>query len=188
PGAGAGTAALAASKDASRKAARQVALARLRGELLQLLRMVETGRAPTLSLDGIPLSQLFQGPVVLERVLSTLSARKDMLAKAKSTAKGATNEPARALLQSIAMAAREWKDEDPGGYLTTDAMVKSWSTSVSALAVDVALDRGLDQAENQLVHRTGAETEGGVPVEHEGGKLYLFSIEEKPILMGRSRT
>src|SRR5262249_47258469 len=35
---------------------------------------------------------------------------------------------------------------------------------------------------------TGAETEGGVPVEHEGGKLYLFSIEEKPILMGRSRT
>jgi hypothetical protein len=178
---------LAASKDATKKAGRQVALARLRGELLQLLRMAEVGRAPSLSLDGMTLAQLFGAPAVLERVLATPASRKDMLARAKATAKGATNEPARAVLESIAIAAKEWKDEDPGAYVSTDAIVKSWATAVASLAVDAALDRSLDQAETQLVHRTGAETEGGVAHEHESGKLYLFGIDERPILMSRAR-
>ena len=38
------------------------------------------------------------------------------------------------------------------------------------------------------MHRTGGESEGGLAPEHEAGKLYLFSIEEKPILMGRMRS
>ncbi|MFN2547130.1 MAG: hypothetical protein ABR567_06850 [Myxococcales bacterium] len=178
---------LAGSKEAMRKAARQVALARLRGELLQLLRMADVGRAPSLSVDGLTMAQLFQAPVALEKILVTVSARKDLLTRARSAAKGATNEPARSLLESIAIAAKEWKDEDPGAYISTDAVVKSWSSAVASLAVDAALDRGLDQAETQLVHRTGAESDGGVTAEHEGGKLYLFGIDEKPILMSRAR-
>lgn len=178
---------LGSAKEGARKAARQVALAKVRSELLQLLRMAEIGRAPALQLDGITMAQLFQTPLLLERVLSTVSSRKELLARAKATAKAATNEAARTVLESIANAAKEWKDEDPGGYVSTDAVVKSWATAVTALAVDVALDRALDQAETQLVHRTGAESEGGIDVEYEGGKLYLVTVDEKPVLMSRAR-
>ena len=178
---------LSAAKEGARKAARQVALGRLRGELLQLLRMVEIGRAPTLSLEGLTLTQLYSAPVALERVLATPALRKDLLTRAKSVAKAATNDPARKLLESIGSAARDWKDEDPGAYLDTDSVVKSWSTAVAALASDAALDAALDQAELQLVHFTGGENEGGIETQHEAGKLYLISLEEKPILMGRAR-
>jgi hypothetical protein len=179
---------LSSAKEGARKAARQVALGRLRGELLQLLRLVEQGRAPSLSLEGLTLAQLFSAPTALERVLATPALRKDMLTRAKSVAKGATNDPARKLIESIAYAAKEWKDEDPGGYVSTDMVVKSWSTAVAALATDAAVDAALDQAERQLVPRSGHESEGGIETEHEGGKLYLISIEEKPILMGRARS
>jgi hypothetical protein len=178
---------LNSAKDGARKAARQVALGRLRGELLQLLRLVEVGRAPTLSLDGVTLAQLFSAPVALERVLGTPALRKELLTRAKSAAKGATNDGARKLLESIAIAAKEWKDEDPGGYISTDAVVKTWSTAVAALATDGALDRALEQAELQLVHRLGNESQGGIETQHEAGKLYLVSLEEKPVLMGRAR-
>ncbi len=179
---------LASAREGARKAARQVGLALLRGELLQLLRMAEIGRAPALQVEGLTTAQLFQTPVALERVLLTPAARKELLTRAKGAAKGATNEPARALLESIASAAKEWKDDDPGGWVSTDEVVKSWATAVASLAVDAAVDRGLDQAETQLVHRTGAESEGGIATEYEGGKLYLVGIEEKPLLMGRVRT
>jgi hypothetical protein len=66
--------------------------------------------------------------------------------------------------------------------------MKAWASAVSALAVDEALERALDQAESQLVHRNGSESEGGIATAYEGGKLYLFAIDEKPILMGRSRS
>ena len=178
---------LSVAKEGARKAARQVALGRLRSELLQLLRMVEIGRAPTLALEGVTLAQLYSAPVLLERVLATPALRKDLLTRAKSVAKAATNDPARQLLESIASAAKEWKDEDPGRYLDTDTVVKSWSTAVAALASDAALDEALDQAELQLVHLTGAETDGGIESQHEAGKLYLISLEEKPVLMGRAR-
>ncbi len=178
---------LAGAKEGARKAGRQVALGRLRTELLQLLRLVEVGRAPPLSLDGLTLSQLFSAPTALERVLATPAQRKDMLTRAKSVAKGATNDAARKLIDSIGNAAKEWKDEDPGGYVSTDVVVKSWCAAVSGLATDAALDAALDQAELQLVPRTGGESEGGLEPEHESGKLYLVSLEEKPILMGRAR-
>ena len=178
---------LSAAKEGARKAARQVALGRLRGELLQLLRMVEIGRAPTLALEGLTLAQLYAAPVALERVLATGALRKDLLTRAKSVAKAATNDPARKLLESIAHAAKEWKDEDPGGYLDTETVVKSWSTAVAALASDAALDTALDQAALQLIHVTGQENEGGIGPQHEAGKLYVVSLEEKPLLMGRSR-
>jgi len=179
---------LASSKDASKKMTKVAGLAKLRGELLQLLRMSEAGRAPQLSVEGSTLAQLYQTPGALERVLSGTALRKEMAAKAKTTAKGATNEPARTLLESIALAAREWKEEHAGSYLAVEPAMKAWANAVSALAVDEALERALDQAESQIVHRTGAESEGGIATAYDGGKLYLFAIDEKPILMGRSRS
>ncbi len=177
----------ASSKDSVRKVVRQVALAQLRADLVALFRMVEAGRAPLLSPDGMTLSQLIQGPGALERLLAAPAARKDLNARARNAAKAATNEPARAALEALAAAAKEWKDDDPGAWIERDEAVKTWATALTALAVDSAVERALDQAEAQLVHRDGSENEGGIETQHEGGKLYLFSLEEKPILMGRAR-
>lgn len=178
---------LAASKEAMRKAARQVGLSRLRADLLGVLRMAEIGRAPSLNVENLTSAQLFQAPGALEKVLAAPASRKELAKRALSAAKGATNESARTVLESIAFGAREWKDEDPGEYVTSEEVATVWGTAVAALAVDAAIDRALDQVEAQLVHRTGAELEGGTETEHEAGKLYLFTIEEKPILKGRAR-
>jgi hypothetical protein len=175
------------AREGARKAARLVALHKLRAALLQLLRLTETGRAPVLSTESLTLSQLFGGPGVLERVLATPAQRKDLQTRAKSLARLASTDAVRALIESIAAAAKEWKDEDPGSYVSTDQVVKTWSTSVSALAVDCAVERVLDQAEAQLAHRTGAESEGGIETQHEAGALYLFSLD-RPILLGRTRS
>ena len=178
---------LAQSKDAQRKAARAVALARLRGDLLELLRLVEVGRAPQLSLEQFTPAQLFQLPGALERVLATPALRKELAAKARATARAATNEPARDLLESIALAGREWKDEDPGNFVLPETVAKVWPLAVAALAVDAAIDRALDLTERQLAHRTGSESEGGLRAEHDSGRLYFFTLEETPILLGRAR-
>ena len=181
------TADLLESKDAQRKAARSVALGRLRGDLLQLLRLIDAGKAPQLSLDQFTPGQLFQLPGALERTLSTPSLRKDLALRAKAAARGANNEPARDLLESIALAGREWRDEDPGNFVLPETVSRVWSAAVAALAVDAAIDRGLDLTEGQLVHRTGGESEGGLRSEHESGRLYLFGLEETPQLLSRSR-
>ena len=175
-------------KDNMRKAARQVALQRLRMELLGILRMAEIGRSPSVSAESLTGAALFQTPGALEKVLLAPSLRKDLEKRARSAAKGATNEQARAALESVAFAAKEWKDEDPNSYVTNEAVQKTWCAAVASLAVESAIDRALDQAEVQLVHRTGGESEGGIEQEHEAGKLYVFSMDDKPILKGRTRS
>jgi hypothetical protein len=174
------------SRDGARKAARQVALARLRSELLTLLRWAEIGRAPNFNTEAFSLPQLFGGPGVLERTLVTPALRKDLLARAKAAVKIAANDPSRALFESVARAAKEWKDEDPGSYVSTDQVVKTWSVAVASLAADCVLDRALDRAEGQIVHRLGSESESGNEEQHEQGKLYVFSLDQ-PILMVRAR-
>ncbi len=175
------------SREGLRKAGRAVGCAAVRGELLQLLRLVEKGRAPALALDGISPAQLFQSPGVLERVLTTPERRKELQSRAKSAAKGATNETARTLIEGIGRAAKEWRENESGCHLSAALVTARFSKAVAALACDVALDRGLDQAELALMHRSGAESEDGIAVEHERGKLYLLSVEESPLLQSRSR-
>ncbi|HET7788235.1 MAG TPA: hypothetical protein VFL36_19845 [Myxococcales bacterium] len=178
----------AGSREAARRAVRQVALARMRADLLGVLRMMEVGRAPLFSLEGITLSQLVQTPGALERVLGSPSGRRDLLTRTRSAARTANHEPARKALSSIASAAKEWKDEDPGGWIPQRQAVDSWAEAIAALAADEALESALDQAELQLAHRTGSESEGGIETQHEAGKLYLLAVDEKPILMGRARS
>jgi hypothetical protein len=178
---------LDAAKDAPRRAVRQVALARLRADLLGVLRMMEVGRAPLFSLEGLTLSQLVQIPFALERVLAAPAARKDLLTRTRNAARTANYDPARKALSSIATTAKEWKDDDPGGFIPQDEALDAWGEAVAALAADEALESALDQAELQLVHRTGGESEGGIETQHEAGKLYLLAVEEKPILMSRAR-
>ena len=173
------------SKESQRRAARPVALALLRADLLQLLRLAEAGRAPPLTLDGLTLSQLFQLPSALERVLATPSRRKDLAVHARDAAKGATNEQARALFESVGRAGREWEEEDPGGSVLPEAVGRAFGGAVAALAIDSVLDRALNSAQAQLVHRSGE----GIGLGHEGGKLYLFGLsatDEKPILSNRA--
>jgi hypothetical protein len=178
---------LAASKEAMRKASRQVGLARLRVDLLSLLRMTELGRAPTFSIEGQSLAQLYQVPGGLERVLAAPALRKELYEKARTAAKAAPSEPARAAIEPVMWAAKEWKDESPGAWVSQDQVVQTWAAAVSALAVDAALDWAVGQAEMQIAHRLGGESEGGIHTEYEAGKLYLFGLEERPILKTRSR-
>ena len=178
---------LAGSKEAMRKASRQVGLARLRTDLLSLLRMAELGRAPTFSIEGQSLAQLYQAPGALERVLAAPAPRKELYEKARAAAKGAPSEPARAAIEPVMWAAKEWKDETPGAWVSQDQVVKTCAAAVSALAVDAALDWAVGQAETQIVHRLGVESAGGIQPEYEAGKLYLLGLEERPILRTRSR-
>ncbi len=178
---------LVASKESMRKAARQVALARLRSDLLSVVRMSELGRVPTFSVEGFSLAQLYQAPGALERVLSGPPSRKELYEKARAVAKAATNEPARAAIEAVGAAAKAWKEEDPAGSLPHEQVITTWARTVTALAADAALDAAVNQAEAQLVHRQGNESEGGIETQHENGKLYLVSAEEKPILKTRTR-
>ena len=178
---------LVGSKEALRKASRQVGLARLRADLLSLLRMAELGRAPSFSIEGQSLAQLYQAPGALERVLAAPAPRKELYEKSRTAAKAAPSEPARTAIEPLMWAAKEWKDEAPGAWVSQDQVVKTWAAAVSALAVDGALDWAVGQAETQIVHRLGVESEGGIHTEYEAGKLYLLGLEERPILMTRSR-
>jgi hypothetical protein len=178
---------LAGSKEAMRRASRQVGLSRVRADLLSVLRMAEVGRAPTFSVEGQSLAQLYQAPAVLERVLATPASRKELHEKTRAAAKAAAAGPARDAIESVTRAAKEWKDDDAGGWMPREQIVRTWATAVAVLAVDSALDWAVGQAEMQVAHRLGGESEGGVEVEHEAGKLYLFGLEEGPILMTRSR-
>jgi hypothetical protein len=178
---------LLGSKEGMKKAARQVSLSRFRSHLLEVVRMAEVGRAAPLSVEGFSLPQLYGAPGALEKVLATPAARKELYEKCRSTAKAATTDAAREAIEAVGMAAKEWKDDDGGGWVAQDEVVKSWSGAVAALAADVALDAAVQQASSQLLHRQGNESEGGIATQHEGGKLYLVGMDERPILMTRAR-
>ena len=178
---------LVGNKESMRKAARQVALARLRSELLSVVRMSELGRVPPFSVEGFSLAQLYQAPGALERVLATPAPRKELVDKAKAVAKAATNDAARAAVESVGAVAKAWKEDDPGASVAHEQVITTWARAVTALAADGALDAAVNQAGAQLVHRQGTESEGGIETQHEGGKLYLLSLEERPILKTRTR-
>ena len=158
---------LIGNKESMRKAARQVALARLRSELLAIVRMSELGRVPPFSVEGFSLAQLYQAPGALERVLAAPPARKELYEKARAVAKAATNEAARAAVEAVGGAAKAWKEDDPGGSLPHEQVITSWARAVTALAADAALDAAVNQTETQLVHRQGTESEGGIETQHE---------------------
>jgi hypothetical protein len=178
---------LAGSKETMRKASRQVALARMRADLLALARLAELGRVPAFTVDGQSPAQLYQSPTVLERVLAAPASRKELQEKTRGAAKAATTDPARQALESVRLWAKEWKDEEPASWMQQEEVEKTWTTAVAALAVDVALDAGVAQAAAQLAHRMEGEREGGVETEYEAGKLYRFALDERPFLMTRSR-
>ena len=69
--------------------------------------------------EQFTLAQLYGAPGVLERIVATPAARKDLHARAKAAARLASNDQARGLLESVAVAGKEWKDEDPGVYVST---------------------------------------------------------------------
>ncbi|HTO96755.1 MAG TPA: hypothetical protein VMK66_06890 [Myxococcales bacterium] len=178
---------LVGDKELMRKAARQVALARLRADLLAVVRMSELGRVPPFTVEGFSLAQLYEAPGALERVLAAPPARKELQEKTKAVAKAATNEAARAAIEAVGAAAKAWKEENPSASVPHEQVITTWARTVASLAADAALDAAVNQAEAQLVHRQGTESEGGIETQHEGGKLYLVSLEEKPILKTRTR-
>src|SRR5256885_6384870 len=103
------------------------------------------------------------------------------------TAEGATSDAAREAIEAAGALAKEWKEDGAGAGVSQENVVKAWATAVAALAADAALDGAVDQAQAQLIHRHGTESEGGIETQHEAGKLYLIGLDERPILMKRVR-
>src|SRR5207249_3310242 len=82
-------------------------------------------------------------------------------------------------------ASKEWREDDPSLFPDADVQ-EAYSTAVLVLAVDAALEKVLDLAELPLLHRSGQESEAGIEAEYEHGRLYLFGVEERPLLHGRA--
>ena len=59
--------------------------------------------------------------------------------------------------------------------------------ALTALAVDAALEKLLDQAEASLLHRSGQDGSDGIEAEYERGRLYFFGTEDRPMLRGRAQ-
>ena len=174
-------------RDQVQKTERLGALAFLRGELFGSLKQVEMGRSPALSIEGLTQPQLFGLPGALERVMATPERRKELAQRAAQAAKSCTHEQARSRLDTIATAAEEWSEDHPAkSWLPPAAPQKLVAQAIAALAVDAACDRLLDQAARGLSHRSGAESEDGLEIEHERGRLYWFGFAGRPILTARA--
>src|SRR5204863_9996244 len=93
------------SKEAMRKAARQVALSRLRADLLTVLPLAEVSRAPAFSVETFSLVQLYQVAGALERVLAAPALRKELQEKTRAAAKAA-GDPAKTALEALSYAAK----------------------------------------------------------------------------------
>ncbi|MFL5310386.1 MAG: hypothetical protein ACJ79H_08045 [Myxococcales bacterium] len=171
--------------DAGDAAERAFALAAIRADLLHLLRLSETARAPALGLEGLLPAQLFGAPGALERVLASPERRKEMQARAKAAAKASTHDEARAALQSLARVSKEWREEGPSVFAAADVR-EGTARAVSALAVDAVLEKLLDQAELSMLHRSGQENADGIDAEYERGRLYRIGAEDRPLLRARA--
>src|SRR5207245_9338328 len=176
---------MADAEGASSPAERAFALAAVRADLLHLLRLSETARTPALGPDGLGPGQLFGSPGALERVLGSPERRKEMQARAKAAAKAASNDEARAALQSLARVSKEWREEGPSVFAAADVR-DGTGRAISALAVDATLEKLLDQAELSLPHPSGQESADGIDAEYERGRLYRVGAEERPLLRARA--
>jgi hypothetical protein len=168
------------------RAERAYAIAAVRADLLELLRLSETARMPAFGLEPLTPPQLFGAPGALERVLSSADRRKEMHARAKKAAKTCSNDEARAVLESLARVAKEWGDDGSGVFAEADVQ-KDVASALTALAIDAALEKLLDQAELNVLHRSGQESVDGIETEYEHGRLYFIGVEERALLRGRKK-
>ena len=161
--------------DLEQRAARSVAHAILRRELLGLARLVESGRAPSLHLGDLSLAQLHGQPAALERTLGAADRRKELVARLKEVARSCGREPDRDRIEGLAAMAGEYREDDPGRCLARGEAERAFSRAIAAMAVDLQLERALLKAQGQLQARSGSEREGGIEEEHERGRLYLLA-------------
>ncbi|HWE25907.1 MAG TPA: hypothetical protein VG496_18370, partial [Myxococcales bacterium] len=174
------------SEDSFLRAERAYAVAAVRADLLALLRLAETARTPAFGLEPLAAPQLFAAPGALERVLASPDRRKEMQARAKKVAKECGHDEARALFESLARAAKEWGDDGSGVFSDTDVR-EQVAHALTALAIDAALEKLLDQAELAVLHRSGQESVDGIETEYEHGRLYFLGIAERPLLRSRAK-
>jgi hypothetical protein len=175
---------LESSEDAHRTAERAYTVTSVRSDLLTVLRLAESARAPPVGLDTGALAQLYGLPGHLERTLKHPERRKDLQALARSAAKAATDPSARNALLSIARVCKEFREDAPGLFPERDVRA-AYARAVVALATDAAVDKMFEHVETSIFHREENEEEIGS--EYERGRLYLVGVEERPILRGRAK-
>ncbi|MFL5433255.1 MAG: hypothetical protein ACJ784_01965 [Myxococcales bacterium] len=175
---------LESSEEAHRTAESAYTIASVRSDLLVVLRLAESARAPPVGLDTGALAQLYGLPGHLERTLKHPERRKDLHALARSAAKAATDPSARTALLSIARVCKELRDDAPGLFPERDVRA-AYAKAVVALATDAAVDKMIEHVETSIFHREESEEE--IDSEYERGRLYLVGVEERPILRGRAK-
>ena len=179
---------LVANKESMRKAARQVALARLAPTCSRWCGCRSWAACRPFSVEGFSLAQLYQAPGragagALRAALAQGAVRED----ARGGQGGDQRAGARGHRGGRARPPRPGRKRTRRRSLPHEQVITTWARTVAALAADAALDAAVNQAEGQLVHRQGNESEGGIETQHESGKLYLVTVEEKPILKMRTR-
>ncbi len=167
-------------------AARAVAHASVRRELLMLLRLVEAGRGASLQLDGLSPAQLYGQPLALERTLATPERRKELAARLKVVARAVARSADRARIEELGKVVADYREEDPARCLPRGEPARTFSRALAALALDTLFERLCGKAQAALLLRTGEEREGGIHEEHERGRLYLLSADG-PILLAKAR-
>ena len=140
---------LESSEEAHRTAERAYTITSVRSDLLGVLRLAESARAPPVGLDTGALAQLYGLPGHLERTLKHPERRKDLHALARSAAKAATDPAARNALLSIARVCKEFRDDAPGLFPERDVRA-AYAKAVVALATDAAVDKMIEHVETSL--------------------------------------
>lgn len=166
-------------RDVQRRLERAGALAQVRDLLRALAR-----RGASLAFDT-PLERLLLSPNAVERTFGQEARRRDLAKAARDAARTAGKDDVRELWEAVAHAAREWHDDEPAAWLGPTEARQRAARAVIAMAADTLVERSVQPVMSLLLERTGAETEGGVQAEYLGGRLYLVSAEDTPLLQAR---
>lgn len=180
------TQALQRDPEERRRAERAAALAAIRANARALARVLEISRGFSFSVPGEgPLAQALLSREYIEQVFSSETRRKELARVAREAVKLAPTDAARQRLDALAFAARDFRDDEPAGWLGAADARQHAAQAMVALATDVYLDRLAGQAAQLLLERTGGEVEGGESAEYEQGRVYLLGHEERPFLAAR---
>jgi len=153
---------LVGSKDAMRKAARHVALARLRSDLLVLVRMVEAGPCTLPSRwKGFPWRSSMPHRRARAGARGARSAQGDVRKGSSHGEAGDDRRSARRPSRPRARWRRSGRTTAPAAGCRRRNVVKTWATAVAALATMPPSTGASGPGAGAAIHRHGTESEGG---------------------------
>lgn len=173
--------------DDRRRAEKSAAFAAIRSNAHILATQLELLRAANIELGPqSSLGQILVGRDALEQIFASEPKRRELARAAKDAARRVGPELVKQRFEALALAASEYREEEPAGWLGAAEARHHAAYALVSLAIDTLLDRLSGQAGQLLLERSGTETEAGEQEEYESGRLYLLSPAEQPILASRT--